>query len=130
MSNFNVIKEIAKQKNISIRELSSRIGKDETTLQAIFRNGSTNTRTIEDIAKVLDVPVGVFFDNSYYQKNEVSTNNGIVGIQGEGHQITNNDIAGMIELHKGYQELLKKRDEQVDRLLAIVEKQKKPVKSK
>lgn len=44
-------------------KLASRIGKEDSSIQAIVRNGSTNTKTIEAIAKVLEVPVGVFFDD-------------------------------------------------------------------
>lgn len=64
MANFILIRKIAEEKNITIRELASRVNKDETTIQAIIRKGSTNTSTLEEIAKVLDVPVGIFFDNS------------------------------------------------------------------
>ncbi|OAV69101.1 hypothetical protein Barb6_01996 [Bacteroidales bacterium Barb6] len=54
------------------------------------------------------------------QENNVSTNGGIVGIQGNGHQITNNDIAGIIELQKGYQDMIKKSQEQIDKLIEII----------
>lgn len=63
MANFLLIRELCELKKITIRELASRIGKDDSSVQAIVRNGSTTTKTIEAIAKVLDVPVGVFFDN-------------------------------------------------------------------
>ncbi|OAV63349.1 hypothetical protein Barb6XT_03178 [Bacteroidales bacterium Barb6XT] len=54
------------------------------------------------------------------QENNVATNGGIVGIQGSGHQITNNDIAGIIELQKGYQDMIKKSQEQIDKLIEII----------
>lgn len=63
MANFLLIRELCESKKITIRELASRIGKDDSSIQAIIRSGSTNTKTIEAIAKVLEVPVGVFFDN-------------------------------------------------------------------
>jgi hypothetical protein len=37
---------------------------DESSIQSLMRNGSTNTKTLEDIAKILDVSVGVFFDDT------------------------------------------------------------------
>ncbi|MDR2058059.1 MAG: XRE family transcriptional regulator, partial [Dysgonamonadaceae bacterium] len=37
---------------MTIRELASRIGKDESTIQTLMRNGSTNTTTLEKIAQV------------------------------------------------------------------------------
>lgn len=49
-------------------------------------------------------------------------------VNGSGNTITNNDVAGLIELQKGYQQMLKEKDkqinksqEQIDRLLSIIE---------
>lgn len=55
------------------------------------------------------------------------SNSTVVGanVSGNGNNISHNDasnIAGMIELQKGYQEMVKKSQEQIDRLLAIIEK--------
>ena len=55
MANFLLIRELCELKKITIRELASRIGKEDSSIQAIVRNGSTNTKTIEAIAKVLEV---------------------------------------------------------------------------
>lgn len=46
-------------------------------------------------------------------------------VNGSGNSISHNDAEGMIELQKGYQALLKKKDEQIDRLLSIIEKNNK-----
>ena len=51
----------------------------------------------------------------------------IVGghVSGNGNNISHNDhdnISGMIDLQKGYQDLLKKSQEQIDRLIGIIEK--------
>lgn len=46
-------------------------------------------------------------------------------VSGNGNNISHNDItnmAGMIELQKGYQDMMRKSQEQIDRLLAIIEK--------
>ena len=46
-------------------------------------------------------------------------------VSGNGNNISHNDsenIAGMIALQKGYQELLKKSQQQIDRLIGIIEK--------
>lgn len=46
-------------------------------------------------------------------------------VSGNGNNISHNDsnnIAGMIALQKGYQDLLKKSQEQIDRLIGIIEK--------
>jgi hypothetical protein len=43
-------------------------------------------------------------------------------VNGNGINITNNNFSEMIELQKGYQELLKKKDEHISELLSIVNK--------
>lgn len=62
MANFLLIRDLCEQKKITMRELARRIGRDESTIQSAIRRGTTNTKTIEAIAAVLEVPVGYFFD--------------------------------------------------------------------
>jgi transcriptional regulator with XRE-family HTH domain len=54
------------------------------------------------------------------------SNSTVVGanVNGNGNKITYDEFAGMIELQKGYQELLRKKDEQIDRLLSLIDKKK------
>jgi len=58
------------------------------------------------------------------QKIGSVSNSTVVGsnVSGNGIQITHNDLSGMIELQKGYQNMMKKSQEQIDRLLSIIEK--------
>lgn len=58
--------------------------------------------------------------------NAINANNGGTAFAGNGNTITNNDIAGLIELQKGYQQMLKEKDKQIDRLLTIIERTTKP----
>ena len=53
--------------------------------------------------------------------NNASANDGSMAVAGNGNTITNNDVAGLIELQKGYQQMLKEKDKQIDRLLSIIE---------
>lgn len=117
MAKFKLIRELAKERQISMRELASRIGKDETTLQAIIRNGSTNTKTIEEIASVLDVPVGVFFGEACAQKSS----DGTVEMPDSVRRLANGEGAEYAEF---YSEIIRKKDEQIDRLLKIIESSK------
>lgn len=52
------------------------------------------------------------------------TNSSVVGANVNGNYITHNDIKGMIELQKGYQDMIKKSREQIDRLIGIIENTK------
>jgi transcriptional regulator with XRE-family HTH domain len=112
MANFQLIRKFADEKKISMRELASRISKDETTLQAIIRNGSTNTKTIEDIARVLEVSVGSFFD-------EPTSNTGSV-TQSVRSSRNVNQIAG--EQSNSLLEIIREKDRQIDRLLGVIER--------
>ena len=62
MANLEIIRTLCESKKITIRELAQRIGRDESSIQSTIRRGSTNSTTLEHIAKVLGVSAGVFFD--------------------------------------------------------------------
>lgn len=62
MANLQLIRDLCERRKMTIRELSQRIGRDESSIQSAMRRGSTNSMTIELIAKELGVPAGVFFD--------------------------------------------------------------------
>lgn len=71
--------------------------------------------------------VGDMFLSDQPAKGDPSQGNMMVNgnVSGNGNHISHNDsdnIAGMIELQKGYQELLKKSQQQIDRLIGIIEK--------
>ena len=63
MANLLLIRDLCETNKIKIRELASRIGKDESSIQSMIRTGSTNTKTLEAIAEVFNVSPGIFFDN-------------------------------------------------------------------
>jgi transcriptional regulator with XRE-family HTH domain len=64
MANFHLIKTFAKQKEMTLAELAEAIGITPAGLTLIIKSGSTNTTTIENIARKLGVPVGAFFDDN------------------------------------------------------------------
>lgn len=62
MANLFLIRDLCEDRKMTIRELAERIGRNESSLQAAIRKGSTNSTTIELIARELRVPAGYFFD--------------------------------------------------------------------
>jgi transcriptional regulator with XRE-family HTH domain len=54
--------------------------------------------------------------------NNQINGNGNTAVAGNGNQVTTNDIAGMIELQKGYQTMIKEKDDQINRLISVIEK--------
>jgi transcriptional regulator with XRE-family HTH domain len=75
MVNLLKIKELAKQKRITIRELAMAANITEQGLQRLIRTNSTTVETIDLIARKLGVPVGVFFD----EFSPVDYNNSHIG---------------------------------------------------
>ena len=69
MANFQIIRDLCEEKKITLRNLANTISISEDGLQKIIQKGSTNSSTLEKIAKVLDVPVGYFFDEEYNNEN-------------------------------------------------------------
>jgi len=62
MANLLKIKEIALEKNISLKDIANYVGITQTGLSKIMRENSTKTTTLEKIALKLKVPVSVFFE--------------------------------------------------------------------
>lgn len=62
MANLILIRDLCAKRKMTIRELAERVGRNESTIQAAIRNGSSNSTTIEQIARELNVPAGYFFD--------------------------------------------------------------------
>ena len=76
MANLLKIRELCKEKKITIREMANRVGLSEGALQALIKNGSTRTETLEKIAKELDVSAGIFFSEDSTIGNIGHTTNG------------------------------------------------------
>ena len=70
MANLFKIKEIARSKKMSIKSLAASVGISEPGLQKLIRENSTRVETLELIAKSLNVPIMVFFDDSPNNLNE------------------------------------------------------------
>ena len=62
MANLILIRDLCERKKMTIRELAQKIGRNESSIQSAIRRGTTNSTTIELIAKELGVSAGIFFD--------------------------------------------------------------------
>lgn len=61
MANFKIIKQLCKQKKISIQELAEKLGVTDAAIYDIIKRNSTSIPTMENIAKILDVSPAIFF---------------------------------------------------------------------
>jgi transcriptional regulator with XRE-family HTH domain len=117
MANLLKIRELAKVKKITIRELAKKIGVRDGAIHKIIQKGSTNTTTLEKIAKVLDVPVSYFFDDEIPakqipQKTINQKDSGDI-IMGEMVTVNKSTVDELIQI-------LKTRDEQINELIKII----------
>lgn len=100
-----------------------------------YVNNVKNSIGSEIISKISDVYPELSTEWLLTGKGEMLRNNQQIGdiahstvvganVNGNGNRITNNDVTSMIELQKGYQEMIKKSQEQIDRLIGIIENTK------
>jgi len=67
---LNSIKIFAKEKHITIKELSEKIGMSERGLHKSIKNNSISAEYLEKIAHVLDISVSTFFENDKNKETE------------------------------------------------------------
>ncbi|GHV43605.1 hypothetical protein FACS1894180_3180 [Bacteroidia bacterium] len=129
MANFKPIRDLAKKKNITLRELANNINVSDDTIQKIIKNGRTNTETLEKISKELDVPVGVFFEDKKGITGEISENVDIEDIKqekyasyfktgdiGDGSTVNPNDFKLLIDLVNQKSALIEQKEQYIIKL--------------
>lgn len=115
MANLQLIKDIAEQKNIPLATIASELGITPQALSKLMRNNSTKIDTLEKIAQILKVSVTVFFDDG--------VNGGVWFARASENGMANaGDNVTLSKESENFLALLAKKDEQIDRLLSIIEK--------
>lgn len=101
MANLFIIRDLSERKGITLRDIASKIGISEGGLQKIIANGRTNTSTLEDIAKTLEVSAGIFFDNYKGGHNSIAQDGSAASIYGNaivGESDKDKEIAHLKEI--------------------------------
>ncbi|MGL4992857.1 MAG: S24 family peptidase [Bacteroidales bacterium] len=70
---MKLISEILKERNISFRLFCQEVGMSESGLKRIIRCNSTRIQSLERIAEVLGVPVGLFFGEGSHRSEPSSS---------------------------------------------------------
>jgi transcriptional regulator with XRE-family HTH domain len=88
MANFLIIRDLCEKKKITIRELAAKVGMQDISIHQLIKKGKTNTETLEKIAEILDVPVGIFFDDTPLGNNIIQRENDHVTGKGEKRKVS------------------------------------------
>lgn len=65
MANLKLIKQIAEIKGMTIEQLAAKAEISTQAIHLMGRSGKTKMETLEQIAKILEVPAYVFFDENF-----------------------------------------------------------------
>jgi GTP-dependent phosphoenolpyruvate carboxykinase len=112
------------------KEFAEQIEFDRTNLSSAF-NGTERYLTDGLFKKICEKYPDIFNVDYFlkdkgemlkenYQDNNVSKNKGIVGINGDGNHITNNDVSEIEALLSPIITLIEKKDTQVESIIAIL----------
>ena len=79
MANLHLIKELCKQRGISLSELSERSGVSYTGITRILRTNNTTIESLEKISKILKVsPAAFLYKENYGGNMTITLNNDLV----------------------------------------------------
>lgn len=105
------IKQLCRVNNVTQKQLYSAIGVTDAGMRKMYARNSCDASLLEKIADYFNIGISVFFDSD---NDSVSAVNNSLAIHGNGNS-ANNDTSAFLML-------LSKKDEQIDRLLGIIEK--------
>ncbi len=63
MAKLHKIRDLCDSRKLSLKELAEKIGLTQSGIQYIFKENNTKVDTLEKIAKALEVPASIFFDD-------------------------------------------------------------------
>lgn len=78
MANFQLIKSLAAERGKTIADLAEDLKISPAGVYTIIKTNSTSTTTIEQIAHILKVKVGVFFDEPESEEETPQDPNSII----------------------------------------------------
>ena len=107
------IKDILRSEGITIADVARMLGHNgDQRLHSALKSEDVKSGLIEDIARVTNKSVCYFYEGS---GNTVATDHGIA-VSGDSNQIN--------ALSEKFIEMIEKKDEQMDRLIGIIEKKR------
>lgn len=120
MANLLKIKELAREQGLTIEQIASEADMTPQALHKLIRENSTKIETLERLSCILKVSPRIFFDDV----DSVAHVSGVAHAGEHGiSQIGNiNNVKSQDEAVAALVAQLSKKDEQIDRLLSLLEK--------
>lgn len=110
---LELIKELCKNRQISIKNLATNVGISEPTLYRCIRMNQIQAEILEKIAQVLNISVSAFFDESVTDiHGNVISNNNVAAIHGS-INVANPNAKDII---KEYESKLAEKNDQINLL--------------
>ncbi|MDE6261949.1 MAG: helix-turn-helix domain-containing protein [Muribaculaceae bacterium] len=129
MANLQKIKVLAKKRGTTINDLAKQLGMTPQAIHLMVRENSTKTDTLERIARMFEVPISIFFDetmdggkiqNAGTENNQSSRDNN-TGINMAEHD----ELIKLREEVKYLKKILSDKDERIADLKERIEELKK-----
>lgn len=129
MANLQKIKVLAKNRGTTINDLAKQLGMTPQAIHLMVRENSTKTDTLERIARMFEVPISLFFDetmdggkiqNAGTENNQSSRDNN-TGINMAEHD----ELIKLREEVKYLKKILSDKDERIADLKERIEELKK-----
>ena len=122
MANLSKIKELAREQGLTIEQVAIEAEMTPQALHKLIRENSTKIETLERLANILKVSPRIFFEDS---SSSVAVS-GVNVTNGGGSQSVGNinNVKSQDEAVAALVAQLSKKDEQIDRLLGLLEKMK------
>ena len=129
MANLQKIKVLAKERGTTINDLAKQLGMTPQAIHLMVRENSTKTDTLERIARMFEVPISIFFDetmdggkiqNADTENNQSSRDNS-TGINMAEHD----ELIKLREEVKYLKKILSDKDERIADLKERIEELKK-----
>lgn len=118
MANLQKIKTlVASVPGMSMESLATQLGITPQALSKLIRLNSTKIETLEAIARILNVPVTVFFDDA--SPVNIVSGSGINVDAGSGNRWSQVSVGGETAR---FLSLLEEKDRQMNRLISVIEK--------
>lgn len=120
--NYNELTFLAKEKNITLTSLAKEIGMTPTGFKPAIERKTLPWEKIETLCGILNITPNDLF--GWSQESVSGNGNYAANISGGNTQNSNEAILALREELKSQRAIIKEKDKQINRLLAIIEKNK------